>query len=89
MKDIQAFPSSDGMMNDGMTLLDWFAGQAMKSMISNNKVLLAAEATAEQINCEKESRNIDSTMFTEDIIAIDAYDYAEAMLRQKEYRDEE
>ena len=85
MKNPQAFPRVDGLIDrhqggrtydvistDGMTLLDYFAGQALKNVIELIRLY--------------DSKNI--TRFKAEDVAKYSYDCAEAMLKEREKRNE-
>jgi len=62
----QAFPLSEfpGVTNDGMTLLDWFAGQALAGLaaepeLSSERVAEIAYDCAERMVAEKRRREAD------------------------------
>jgi hypothetical protein len=80
----QAFPiadayDADGRLiaygNAGMTLHDWFAGQALAGAIANSDVLAAAQETAEKDG--KKSKNG---------LALFCIQIADAMLAERERR---
>jgi len=62
MKNEPAFPTSNGgSPDDGMTLRDYFAGQAMQGFLATGK-----------------------SHYLDEHIALDAYNLADAMLKQRE-----
>ena len=80
----QAFPTAgtcdaDGRLilygNAGMTLRDWYAGQALAGAIANSDVLAAAQETAEKDG--KKSKNG---------LALFCIQIADAMLAERERR---
>lgn len=85
MKNPQAFPSEEILstsergleLNDlylGMTLLDYFAGQALTSLTTHNMIISMKEA-GDKLEME-----------TDEVIARFAYNLAEAMLKEREKR---
>lgn len=63
-----AFPSNDdGIQNDGMTLRDWFAGQALAGLLGNADYKLHAE----------DGEDIPK------LIAAQVYEMADAMLKAR------
>lgn len=67
-----AFPSNEMIEETGMTLRDWFAGQAMAGMVSSKDIISACIKAAYH-------DGVDPT----DIVAADAYTYADAMLAER------
>jgi len=78
----QAFPINPQYLEDGstcyfpgMTLRDYFAGQALKGMVSSDLCVTKAG-----------QKGNDNGKNDTEIIAIASYHYAEAMLKERESR---
>lgn len=72
-----AFPSTDFGSRKGMTLRDWFAGQALAAMIMKSPFFDTQGENGSKISSE------DIKQFKLDMAA-SAYAYADAMLAERE-----
>lgn len=70
-----AFPALWSADNNGMSLLDYFAGQAMAGMLANESITNGLDAIT-----DSEGEDVPW------VIAMDAYDQAEEMLHEREMR---
>jgi len=78
MKDKRPFPVGKGLhgLNEGMMLRDYFAAAALQAQISG---MYAFDAGASILKAFDSTRR-----HPEEIIAIGAYKYADAMLKERE-----
>lgn len=76
--------NSDAEFRGGMTLLDYFAGEAMDGLIART----STEFSCRQLADEMRRQGIDDERRPEWAIAKCAYDYAEAMLAERKRRME-
>ena len=75
----RAFPvhPDTGQKLEGMSLRDWFAGMALQGMYANPKYLEACKGTSEH-------RGMDFA----DVVAMSAYENADAMIAERERGDD-
>jgi len=73
----QAFPTGDHTHGGhaGMSLRDWFAGQAMQALIGKHKALSNNGEYAPKVDCEYTFRSS---------LASGAYAYADAMIAERD-----
>ncbi len=84
MNKPQAFPSNhhyndrkEPTRNEGMSLLDYFAGQALGGYTSDNDVFASCKVIADKKGIEVKK-----------FIAVSCYNFAEAMLKEREKHNE-